>query len=190
MRPPAATPPIMPPLPGAVPELPAAHGYRLRGWTPEDTGLLREVAADPYIPPTTTVPAPYTRAGAAAYLERQRRRTEIGTGYPFVIVDPTGRAVGSVGLWVGGLPLRGRASVGYWVAATARRRGAATAALGAVTDWALDELALPGLELCVEPWNSGSIRTAERTGFRRTGLRPAHQVVAGRPRDMWHYVRP
>ncbi|WP_254898165.1 GNAT family N-acetyltransferase [Kitasatospora sp. NA04385] len=190
MRATRTPPPTAPTLPRTVPELPAAHGYRLRRWGPEDTGLLREVAADPYVPLVTTVPAPYTEAGAAAYLESQRRRTEIGTGYPFVIVDPTGRPVGDVGLWVGELPLRGRATVGYWVAASARRRGAATAALGAVADWALDELALPGLELHVEPWNTGSIRTAERAGFRPTGLRTTHRSADGRPRDTRHYVRP
>ncbi|GLW73988.1 hypothetical protein Kpho02_62860 [Kitasatospora phosalacinea] len=177
------------PLPRTVPELPAAHGFRLRRWSPQDAELLREAATDPYIPLTTTVPSPYSAAAAAAYLQRQWRRTEIGTGYPFVIVDPAGRAVGDVGLWVGELPLRGWATVGYWVVPTARRRGAATAALRAVTDWALDELALPGIELSVEPGNVGSIRTAERGGYRCTGLRPAHQGVDGRPREVWRYVR-
>ncbi|RAJ40154.1 RimJ/RimL family protein N-acetyltransferase [Kitasatospora sp. SolWspMP-SS2h] len=177
-------------LPRTMPELPAAHGFRLRRWSPDDTGLIREASTDPYIPLITTVPAPYTGAGAAAFVERQWRRTEIGTGYPFVIVDPAGRAVGNVGLWVGELPLRGWATVGYWVAAPARGRGAAKVALDAVVGWALDELGVPGLELFVEPWNAASIRTAERAGFRCTGLRPAHQVVDGRPRDMWRYVRP
>ncbi|GAA2103000.1 GNAT family protein [Kitasatospora saccharophila] len=173
-----------------MPELPAAHGYRLRRWGPEDTGLLREAAADPYIPLVTSVPAPYSEGAAAAYLERQRRRTEIGTGYPFVIVDPAGRAVGDIGLWTGELPLRGRATVGYWVAAPARRRGAAGAALAAVTDWALGELAVPAIELYVEPWNTGSIRTAERAGYRRTGPLTAHRPPDGEPRDTWRYVRP
>nr|WP_202523416.1 GNAT family protein [Kitasatospora sp. SID7827] len=161
----------------------------MRGWTEPDAELLRAAAADPYIPLTTTVPSPYSDAAAAAYLARQRRRTAIGTGYPFVIVDPDGRAVGGLGLWTGEVPLRGWATVGYWVAPAFRRRGAAGAALAAAADWALGELALPRLELYVEPWNTGSIRTAERAGFRRTGLRPAHQLVDGRPRDMWHYAR-
>jgi RimJ/RimL family protein N-acetyltransferase len=172
-----------------MPELPAAHGFRLRRWHPDDTGLLREAAADPYIPLISTVPAPYTAAGAAEYVERQWRRTRIGTGYPFVIVDPAGRAVGNVGLWVGELPLRGWATVGYWVVGSARGQGAAAVGLDAAVDWAFGELGVPGLELYVEPWNTGSIRTAERAGFRCTGLRPAHQEVDGRPRDMWRYVR-
>ncbi|MGW4696871.1 GNAT family N-acetyltransferase [Kitasatospora cineracea] len=176
-------------LPRTMPELPAAHGFRLRRWHPDDTGLLREAVADPYIPLISTVPAPYTAAGAAAYVERQWRRTRIGTGYPFVIVDPAGRAVGNVGLWVGELPLRGWATVGYWVVGSARGQGAAAVGLDAAVDWAFGELGLPGLELYVEPWNTGSIRTAERAGFRCTGLRPAHQEVGGRPRDMWRYVR-
>lgn len=173
-----------------MPELAGERGFRLRGWTAADTGLLREAAQDPYIPLITTVPAPYTEAEAAAFVERQRRRTEIGTGYPFVIVDPDGRAVGNVGLWVGDLPLRGWATTGYWVAGSARGQGAAAVGLRAVTRWALEQLAIPRLELSVEPWNTGSMRTAERAGYRRRELLPAHQEVAGQPRDMWRYVTP
>ncbi|MFJ1753282.1 GNAT family N-acetyltransferase [Kitasatospora sp. NPDC088134] len=177
-------------LPREMPELTAERGYRLRGWREADTELLREAAADPYIPLITTVPAPYGEAAAAVFLERQWRRTEIGTGYPFVLVDPEGRPVGHVGLWVADLALRGYASTGYWLAPSARGRGAAGIGLRAVTRWAREELGIARLELHVEPWNTASLRTAERSGYRRAELRPAHQQVGGEPRDMWRYVGP
>ncbi|WP_241844692.1 GNAT family N-acetyltransferase [Kitasatospora sp. CB01950] len=177
-------------LPRVMPEIAAENGFRLRRWELTDRELLREVSVDPYIPLITTVPAPYSDAEADAFVRRQWMRTEIGTGYPFVIEAPDGRAVGNVGLWVGELPLRGFATAGYWVAAGARGRGVALAGLNAVTAWALGELALPRVELFVEPWNAGSLRTAEKAGYRRETLVPAYQEVAGEPRDMWRFALP
>ncbi|MFD8596612.1 GNAT family N-acetyltransferase [Kitasatospora sp. NPDC059646] len=177
-------------MPRVMPEIAAENGFRLRRWELTDRELVRAAGADPYIPLITTVPAPYTDEESDAFVRRQWLRTEIGTGYPFVIEAPDGEAVGNVGLWVGELPLRGSATAGYWVAGGARGRGAALAGLNAVTAWALDELAVPRIELYVEPWNTGSLRTAERAGYRRETLVPAHQEVAGEPRDMWRFARP
>ncbi|MFF0393275.1 GNAT family N-acetyltransferase [Kitasatospora sp. NPDC004615] len=177
-------------LPRVMPEIAAENGFRLRRWELTDRALLREAATDPYIPLITTVPAPYSDAEADAFVQRQWRRTEIGTGYPFVIEDPDGRAVGNVGLWVGELPLRGSATAGYWVPGSGRGRGVALVGLKAVTDWAFGELAVPRVELYVEPWNTGSLRTAERAGYRRETLVPAHQEVGGEPRDMWRFALP
>jgi [ribosomal protein S5]-alanine N-acetyltransferase len=81
----------------------------------------------------------------------------------------TDRAVGQAGLWLRDIS-RGRAEVGYWVVGSARGRGAAALAAGALAVWALGELGIPRAELYVEPWNSASIRSAERAGFRREGL--------------------
>ncbi|MGW4383055.1 GNAT family N-acetyltransferase [Kitasatospora sp. NPDC004531] len=177
-------------MPRVMPVIEAENGFRLRRWETADRELLREAAGDPYIPLITTVPAPYSDAEAEAFVRRQWGRTAIGTGYPFVIEGPDGEAVGNVGLWVGELPLRGSATAGYWVAGRARGRGAALAGLNAVTAWAFGELAVPRVELYIEPWNTGSLRTAERAGYRRETLVPAHQEVGGEPRDMWRFALP
>jgi hypothetical protein len=44
----------------------------------------------------------------------------------------------------------------------------------------------------IEPWNAGSIGTAERAGYEREGLLRSHQEIGGRRRDMLLYasVRP
>ncbi|MEU9321987.1 GNAT family protein [Streptomyces sp. NPDC048295] len=61
------------------------------------------------------------------------------------------------------------------------------ASVGAVSDWALSELRIPRLELYVEPWNTGSLRTAERAGFQREGLLRSWQQVGADRRDMFMY---
>src|SRR5258706_4005728 len=52
-----------------------------------------------------------------------------------------------------------------------------------ICDWALRDLAVPGLWLLAEPANLASRRVAERTGFRRIGLLPSNAEAGGRPVD-------
>ncbi|MBP0448014.1 GNAT family N-acetyltransferase [Kitasatospora sp. RG8] len=169
-----------------VPTLPAGAGLELRAWRIADTGVLREAAADPYIPLVTTVPAEYDDAAGRAFVERQWAKAGRGSGYPFVIVDAAEqRPVGFVGLW----PKEdGRASLGYWTVGSARGRGVAGNGLRAVSRWAFEELRLARLELYIEPWNTGSVRTAERAGFRREGRLRQWRTVGGERRDMDVYA--
>jgi len=163
----------------------AAGGVHLRGFEPADLGLVAEAAADPRIVLISRVPSPFTEGAGRQFIERQRHRLRDGFGYSFVIVadGPGGGPVGSIGLWLRDID-QGRASVGYWVVERARGQGAATAALGAVADWALTDLAVPRLELYAEPSNAASIRVAEANGFVREGLLASWQVVGGERRDM------
>lgn len=172
--------------PTHVPELDAGPRYTLRAWRLDDLGMVREASLDPLIPLVTTVPADYSEAAGTAFVERQWGRPVSGAGWPFVIVrTEDGRPVGTVGLW----PERhGRASLGYWVVGSARGRGAAAAGLRTVSAWALDVLGLARLELYVEPWNTGSVRTAERAGYRREGLLRSWQEVGTERRDMFMYA--
>lgn len=171
-----------------VPTL-AAGPFRLRPFTFADIDAVREASLDPLIPLITTVPAPFTEEEGRRFISRQWKRAEQGTGYSFAIADAgTGRAVGQAGLWLKDV-LEGRASVGYWVVSSARGRRAALWAVAALARWAHHELDIPRLELCVEPWNTGSIRTAERAGFQREGLLRSWQSVGGTRRDMYMYAR-
>ena len=43
------------------------------------------------------------------------------------------------------------------------------------------------MELFIEPWNSASLRVAERCGYRRLELHPRHTAIDGTLRDMWRY---
>ncbi|MET7740894.1 GNAT family N-acetyltransferase [Streptomyces sp. NPDC005385] len=170
-----------------VPELDARGGFTLRPWRLSDLPLVHEASEDDYIPLITTVPSPCSDASGVAFIERQWSRATTRAGYPFVIVTAGGRPVGQVGLWLKDLS-QGRASMGYWVAASARGQGAAVAAVEAVAHWALGTLRIPRLELWIEPENSASVRTAERAGFQREGLLRKWQQVGDERRDMFMYA--
>src|SRR5260221_1428429 len=148
----------------------AAGEFRLRPFTLADIDAVREASSDPHIPLITTVPAAFTEDEGRRFIERQWSRAEQGTDYSFAIAGAgTDRAVGQVGLWLKDIS-QGRASVGYWVVRSARGGGTAGAAVRALTRWAHQDLQVPRLELQVEPWNTASIRTAEKAGYQREGL--------------------
>jgi [ribosomal protein S5]-alanine N-acetyltransferase len=134
------------------------------------------------------VPVPCTDEAARQFIERQWSRAQDGTGYSFAIAGAAGgRAVGQIGLWLRDIG-QGRATIGYWVAASARGQHAAGHALATVARWALTELAIPRLELCVEPWNVASARTALITGFRREGRLRSWRDVGGERKDFDLYA--
>jgi ribosomal-protein-alanine N-acetyltransferase len=160
---------------------------RLRAFRHADLDLVRSVADDPMIPLISTVPASGTHEEALAFVDRQHERVASGAGYSFAIADAeTDEAAGQIGA-----SLRehafGRASVGYWVAPRYRRRGYVTAALDALSRWALELDGLARLELCVEPSNEGSWRAAERVGYRREGLLRGWTTIGDGRRDVYIY---
>lgn len=161
----------------------------LRPWGYDDVGVVMEAGTDPFIPLISTVPARGDAADARAFVERQGNRPEEGMGHAFAIADAaSGRAMGHIGLWVHTVG-PGRATVGYWVAPSFRRRGVVTAALRRLATWGFAERRLDRIELSIEPWNAGSRRAAERTGFRCEGLLRAYEHVGGERRDMLLYAR-
>ncbi|GAA2307881.1 GNAT family protein [Nonomuraea roseoviolacea subsp. roseoviolacea] len=173
--------------PLTVPELSAGDGVLLRPWRLDDVAVVEEVSGDPYIPLISTVPSSYSDTEGAAFVRRQWSRAVERVGYSFAIADAgDDRALGQIGLWPGP---HGRASVGYWVAGSARGRGVACAALRAISSWGLERLGIPRLELHVEPWNAASWKAAERAGFLREGLLRGWQEIGGERRDMYVYSR-
>lgn len=100
--------------------------------------------------------------------------------------DP--RAVGLIGLFFSA-GAGARASIGYWIIDSQRRRGYAAEALDVLTTWALHHVDVDRLELYVEPWNTGSWRAAEHAGYAREGLLRAWERIDGTPRDMYMYSR-
>ena len=172
---------VVPCLEGAV--------VRLRPFQAIDVDAVREASGDPFIPHITTVPDTDDAELAAAYLQRQHERARTGTGYSFAIADTHDvAAAGQIGLWLRDLD-QGRASIGYWVRRSARRRGYATDALSTLARWAWSLDGIDRLELYVELWNEGSWRAAARAGFTREGVMRSWQAVAGERRDMFMYSR-
>lgn len=175
---------------GPLPELRLDAGpVRLRPFEQRDLALVEEASVDELIPLITTVPSAYTEEAGLAYLERQASRLETRAGWSLVIESKeTNVGVGSVGLWVSNLP-RGRCEVGYWVAQSGRRTGFAAAALASLSDWAFAELPVHRLTAYIEPWNIGSIRTAERSGYAHEATLPAWELIDGKAKDMHSFAR-
>ena len=166
-----------------------SDGITLRPFVAEDVVVLKEASADALIPKITTVPSVYSDAAALAFIERQHDRHRTGEGYSFAICsDDYPHAVGQIGVWVADLA-KGRATVGYWLGASARGTGLCGRALELVSSWAFQALPINRLTAYVEPWNIASIRTAEAAGFHSEGLLRSWELVDGKPKDMLSMVR-
>lgn len=177
---------FQPPL--RVPELRSGPTV-LRPFALADLPLVREATADPYIPTITSVPATYSDDEGRAFIERQFERSEGGHGFPFVIATGAHpeRGIGSLGLWLREIE-SGRASIGYWLAPSARGAHLAGWALRGVVAFAFETLAIPRLHLFVEPWNVASQRTAEAAGFVREALLRGWERVEGSQHDAFSYA--
>lgn len=171
------------------PTSPVAYGpVILREFSAADLPMVQEMSGDPYVPLIGTLPPNASTQEAQAYIDRQRGRLAEGRGFSFAIAEAgTGRGVGQIGLWLADLD-QGRATAGYSVRPSARGLGLAAAALTALTSFAWSIQDLHRIELYIEPWNTGSVRTAERAGFEREGLLRSHQEIGRRRRDMLLYA--
>lgn len=177
--------PVLPTWPASAPRCGAV---RLRAVTDDDVEMARELSTDPYVPLVGSLPARASVAEAKTWIERQRERFRSGTAYTFTITDVAdGRPVGHCSLTVRELAA-GRASAGYAIAPSCRGRGLAADALGALTSFAWSLPGLDRVELLIEPWNTASVRTAERAGYSREGLLRRYQEIAGERRDMLLYA--
>jgi ribosomal-protein-serine acetyltransferase len=80
-------------------------------------------------------------------------------------------------------------SVGYWLAADRQGRGVMTRAVGAIVDYAFDELHMHRIELRAAPANLRSRALAERLGFREEGLLRDAERFGDEYRDLLLYAR-
>lgn len=136
----------------------------LRWFDLGDVDAVTEACQDPEISRwTATVPFPYVRADAEAWIAGHDEARAEGRSFSFAIVDvDTAELLGSIGVIC---PSREVGVVGYWVAAPARRRGVATRALGLVTAWAFEHLTIELLQLDTMIGNVASERVAANNGF-------------------------
>ena len=164
---------------------PAAGAVALRAFRPaQDVHMVMDLATDAYVPLIGTLPAFADREQAGVWIQRQLHRWNEGVGFSFAIAEAaTGRAVGAAGLWLADLAY-GRGRAGYAVAPAHRGRGFAVDALTALTRFAWTLPGLHRVELHIEPWNVGSLRTAQRAAYAHEGLMRSHQEIGGRRRDM------
>jgi RimJ/RimL family protein N-acetyltransferase len=158
----------------------------LRQFSARDVPMAQELSTDPYVPLVGTLPANASLEQASDWVDRQRGRWAEGAGFSFAIarrvpVAPSAASACGCRPW----PTGGRRPA--TVVPSARGRGFASAALIALTSFGWTIPALHRIELYIEPWNTGSIGTAERAGYQREGLLRSHQEIGGRRRDMLLY---
>jgi RimJ/RimL family protein N-acetyltransferase len=161
----------------------------VRPVAPFDVPDIVTACSDPEIPRWTRVPSPYTREDAERFLAIAATEASIGEGVLVAVCLPEGeRLLGTVGL-MDVDRAGGRAEIGYWTAAPARRRGITSRAVALVRDWAHAELGLRELEILPHRDNRASQRVAERAGFTDTGeVRSVPRMPPGRQHGYKVYV--
>ena len=156
--------------PIVMPDPPLADDrVRLRAWRDDDVPGLVAMCHDPDVVRFTTIPESYDEDDARIWLALHPGRLAAGDGVAFAIAElPGDGAAGSIGVRV--LHEQGAAEVGYHVAAAARGRGLAGAALRLVSRWALEALPIGRLQLTTHLDNAASQRVAVKAGFTREGV--------------------
>lgn len=129
-------------------------------------------------------PHPYTLADAEGYLER----CESGAIPHSFAITVDDRLVGGCGLKLQQDIERCSAEIGYWVGTPYWGRGLATAAVGAVTEYAFEQLGLLRVYALPFAHNAASARVLEKAGFVREGVLRNAAIKAGRPVDMIMYA--
>ncbi len=156
-------------------------GYHLSSLQPADrerlVALLSDGEVARWIP---VLPRPYTSRSADSWIEHRadyaQRRPEIS----FVIRDPAGTIVGSVGVDDLRDPRAHNGELGYWLDPAERGRGLATRAVGAFISYAFGGLGLARLTAHTLVFNFRSVRVLEKNGFVREGrLRRRARTATG-----------
>lgn len=128
---------------------------------------LQEMAAEVASLATTRLPHPYPADGAVAFVAEAEADRLAGRKQAFA-VRRDGEVVGCCGVF--GLEPGATPEVGYWIGKPYRGAGLATAAVEALLEFALRNLALDVVTAKVLEGNEASLRVLAKCGFRLTGL--------------------
>jgi RimJ/RimL family protein N-acetyltransferase len=158
----------------------------LRAWRADDAEPLAALCQDPEISHWTSVPAPYERVDARAYIESAEEGLHAGRSLDLAIAESGGGPLlGSISLMRFAWRER-RSEVGYWLGAAARGHGHATRATRLICGWGLRELGLERIDLFAAVGNHRSQAVAQRAGFTREAVLRDYSAGAepGTRRDM------
>jgi len=151
-----------------------------------DAAAIVAACADPAIMLYNTGP---TDLAAARKWCTLRSDWTSGEHASWLVKDTVGTLLGQVSMFRID-PDQRLAQIGYWVAAPARGRGVATAAVDAAARFGFGALDLHRIELFHAVDNVASCRTAERAGFAREGeLRQSYRYGDGVFRDEHLHAR-
>ena len=135
----------------------------VRSWKPSDAGSLAAHANNRkiWINLRDAFPHPYTLRDARAFIRAARKdRPEC-----FFAIVVEGQAVGGIGYSRHRDVERVSAEIGYWLGESYWGRGITTAALQAVTDYAVRAHGLTRVYAVPYEWNPASFRVLEKAGY-------------------------
>ncbi len=104
-------------------------------------------------------PLPDTKDGVGLYL----RHGDRVYGFHFVVRREDERVIGEIGFV--SPPRGGAVTIGYAIVPSARRRGYATEAIFALTEWALEQPGVENVRAQTLPDNEVSVKALLRAGF-------------------------
>ncbi len=108
------------------------------------------------------------------------REMELGTAYPFFIIDKaTGALAGAITLSNIRRGVAETGTLGYWIGRPYAGEGRGTAAVETILDFAFDNLMLHRVEAACVPNNHASKRVLEKAGFRHEGTAKAYLKING-----------
>jgi [ribosomal protein S5]-alanine N-acetyltransferase len=161
--------------------------YVIRDWQKEDAASIVQYAGNRkiWINLRDAFPHPYTMADAEAFLYRAM---QMQPGSYFAIVFDS-EAIGSIGLMAGTDVHRFTAELGYWLAEPFWGNGIMTAAVRALSEYALQKLGFH--RIFAEPYttNAASARVLEKAGFTLEGIMRASVFKDGRMLDQYLYAK-
>lgn len=159
----------------------------LRPLAPSDAAAVHRACQDPDIQRWTSVPSPYTREHAEAFVGeicpagwRDEQLLNFGS-----FTRDGDVLVSSIGLHTAKLGDDGTAEIGYWTAPEHRRLGYTAEAAVAVARWAFLGLGVQRLEWLAEVGNVASRAVAVKAGFTIEGLLRSRIVQRATRRDAW-----
>jgi RimJ/RimL family protein N-acetyltransferase len=138
--------------------------------------------SDPEVLRFTRVPDPTPDDFAQEWLTLYEAGRRDGTRAGFAALAGDGRFLG-VALAFDIDRAEGELELGYIVAPEERGRGAGTAILRALTDWAFAEAGVERIRLIIDTANPASLRVAERSGYVREGVMRSLHAKNGRRID-------
>jgi ribosomal-protein-alanine N-acetyltransferase len=153
-------------------------GIQLRPFRGSDVDRIVEACSDPRTAYwLVSMPRPYERPNAFAYLESVREMAARGTGVAWCIADPSDdRCLGSISL--DGLNgYAKRAEIGYWAHPDARGRGVVTEAVRLVTQHAKKSGLARSILIRCARGNTASRHVAENAGYTTIGIQPTSEPL-------------
>jgi RimJ/RimL family protein N-acetyltransferase len=163
------------------------NAVRLVPFTAGHLDAFAPMTADPDVLRYTRFPDPPEPDFPREWLARYDAGRATGTKEAFAIEDARDGTLLGVALMVDADRAAGAAELGYLVAPEARGRGVATAAVRALTRWALGE-GLERLTLLIDAGNAGSRAVAERCGYALERIDHDAELRPGRRGDLCVYA--